>query len=168
MVKLRPAQLSAPPVVPSRAPSGDATARCVPGALLELAECFEARAPELALMLTRENGKTLAEAAREVGAAATFRHSAAQSLTDVGTAAEVAPGHYFSSLPEPVGVVAIIVPWNAPVALFLRSLGPHSPRGTPSRQSSPPDRAHQCARRRHRVGGGVTACRRRQHVHRVG
>src|SRR5215218_11358912 len=44
-------------------------------------------------------------------------------LTEVGTA-EVAPGHYFSSLAEPVGVVAIIVPWNAPVALFIRSLGP--------------------------------------------
>ncbi len=94
-------------------------------ALLELAGLFEARAPELALMVTRENGKTLAEATGEVGApAAMLRHSAAQALTDVGTAAEVAPGQYFSSLAEPVGVVAIIVPWNAPVALFIRSLGP--------------------------------------------
>jgi betaine-aldehyde dehydrogenase len=68
-------------------------------ALLELAERFEARAPELALMLTRENGKTLAEAIGEVGApAATLRHNAAQTLTEVGTAAEVAPGHYFNSL----------------------------------------------------------------------
>ncbi|HEX6759426.1 MAG TPA: aldehyde dehydrogenase family protein [Propionibacteriaceae bacterium] len=93
--------------------------------LLELAELFEARAPELALMLTRENGKTLAEATGEVGArAATLRHNAAQALTDVGTASEVAPGQYFSSLAEPVGVVAIIVPWNAPVALFIRSLAP--------------------------------------------
>jgi betaine-aldehyde dehydrogenase len=95
------------------------------GALLELAERFETRAPELALMLTRENGKTLAEATGEVGAPApTLRHTAAQTLTEVGTAAEVRPGHYFSSLAEPVGVVAIIVPWNAPVALFIRSLGP--------------------------------------------
>jgi betaine-aldehyde dehydrogenase len=94
-------------------------------ALLELAELFDARAPELALMLTRENGKTLTEATGEVGApSATLRHNAAQALTDVGTAAEVAPGRYFSSLAEPVGVVAIIVPWNAPVALFIRSLGP--------------------------------------------
>ena len=92
--------------------------------LLELAERFEARAPELALMLTRENGKTLAEATGEVDVAASLRHSAAQALTEVGTAAEVAPGQYFTSLPEPVGVVAIIVPWNAPVALFIRSLGP--------------------------------------------
>jgi betaine-aldehyde dehydrogenase len=94
-------------------------------ALLELAEGFEARAAELALMLTRENGKTLAEATGEVGApAATLRHNAARVLTEVGTAAEVAPGQYFSSLAEPVGVVAIIVPWNAPVALFIRSLAP--------------------------------------------
>ena len=94
-------------------------------ALLELADGFEARASELALILTRENGKTLAEATGEVGApAAILRHNAAQALTGVGTAAEVAPGHYFSSVAEPVGVVAIIVPWNAPVALFVRSLGP--------------------------------------------
>jgi acyl-CoA reductase-like NAD-dependent aldehyde dehydrogenase len=94
-------------------------------ALLELAEGFEARAPELALMLTRENGKTLAEATREVSApAATLRHNAAQALTEVGTAAEVGPGQYFSSVAEPVGVVAIIVPWNSPVALFIRSLAP--------------------------------------------
>jgi betaine-aldehyde dehydrogenase len=53
-----------------------------------------------------------------------LRHNAAQALTEVGSAAEVAPGHYFSSVAEPVGVVAIIVPWNAPVALFIRSLGP--------------------------------------------
>jgi acyl-CoA reductase-like NAD-dependent aldehyde dehydrogenase len=98
-------------------------------ALLELAEGFEARVPELALMLTRENGKTLAEATGEVGArAATLRHSAAKALTEVGTAAEVAPGQYFRSLAEPVGVVAIIVSWNAPVALFIRSLAPALPR----------------------------------------
>ena len=94
-------------------------------ALLELADGFEACASELALILTRESGKTLAEATGEVGAPAPIlRHNAAQALTEVGTAAEVAPGHYFSSVAEPVGVVAIIVPWNAPVALFIRSLGP--------------------------------------------
>ena len=93
--------------------------------LLELAEGFEARASELALILTRENGKTLAEATAEVAApAGTLRHNAAQALTEVGTAAEVAPGQYFNSLTEPVGVVGIIVPWNAPVALFIRSLAP--------------------------------------------
>jgi hypothetical protein len=35
-----------------------------------------------------------------------LRQNAGQALTDVGTAAEVAPGQYFSSLAEPVSVVA--------------------------------------------------------------
>src|SRR6202007_2451516 len=44
--------------------------------------------------------------------------------TDTGISAEGAPGQWFSTYGEPAGVVAIIVPWNAPVALFIRSLGP--------------------------------------------
>jgi acyl-CoA reductase-like NAD-dependent aldehyde dehydrogenase len=66
-----------------------------------------------------------------------LRHNAAQALTEVGTAAEVAPGQYFTSLAEPVGVVAIIVPWNTPVALFIRSLGPALAAGTRSWPSCP-------------------------------
>jgi betaine-aldehyde dehydrogenase len=38
--------------------------------------------------------------------------------------AEVAPGQWFSTYGELAGVVAIIVPWNATVALFMRSLPP--------------------------------------------
>ena len=34
------------------------------------------------------------------------------------------PGQWFSTYGEPAGVVAIIVPWNATVALFIRSLAP--------------------------------------------
>ena len=75
----------------------------------------------------------MAEATGDVGAPAlTLRHNAAQALTEVGTAAEVAPDQYFSGVAEPVGVVAIIVPWNAPVALFIPSLGPAPPPGIPS------------------------------------
>jgi betaine-aldehyde dehydrogenase len=93
--------------------------------LLELADLFEARANELARILTRENGKTLYEADFEAGTLApTLRHNAAQVLTDVGRAAEVAPGMYLSSLAEPIGVAGIIVPWNSPLALLIRSLGP--------------------------------------------
>src|SRR5215211_2770901 len=66
--------------------------RALPGAA-GTGRVFEVRAPELAPMLTRENGKTLAEATREVGAPApTLRHCAAQTLTELGTAAEVVPG----------------------------------------------------------------------------
>lgn len=45
-------------------------------------------------------------------------------MTETGISAEVAPGQWFSTYGEPAGVVAIIVPWNAPVALFFRSLAP--------------------------------------------
>jgi acyl-CoA reductase-like NAD-dependent aldehyde dehydrogenase len=125
-------------------------------------------------MLTRENGKTLAEATLEVGApAAMLRHSAAQALTEVGIAAELAPGRYFSSVAEPVGVVAIIVPWNSPVALTGGAVQPF-PRSCARRREhrrgkvAGADRAHQCACRRDCVEGAVTARRRCQHVHRVG
>jgi betaine-aldehyde dehydrogenase len=94
-------------------------------ALLELADRFEARTADLALLLSRENGKTLAEAGFEASTlAGTLRHNAAQVLTDVGAAAEVAPGMYLSSLAEPIGVAGVIIPWNSPLALFIRSLGP--------------------------------------------
>ena len=119
-------------------------------------------------MLTRENGKTLAEAALEVGAAATLRHSAAQAVTEVGTAAEVAPGQYFSSLAEPVGVVAIIVPWNAPVALFIRSLGPALAAGNTVVAKLPGQTALTNALVADIVSRAcVTACRRGQYVYRV-
>jgi acyl-CoA reductase-like NAD-dependent aldehyde dehydrogenase len=55
---------------------------------------------------------------------ATLRHAAALALTDAGISAEMARGQWFSTYAEPTGVVAIIVPWNAPVALLMRSLGP--------------------------------------------
>ena len=36
----------------------------------------------------------------------------------------VLPGQWFSTYAEPAGVVGIIVPWNSPVALLIRSLAP--------------------------------------------
>jgi Aldehyde dehydrogenase family len=54
----------------------------------------------------------------------TLRHDAAEALTDTGISAEVAPGQWFSTYAEPAGVAGIIVPWNAPVALLIRSLAP--------------------------------------------
>ena len=93
--------------------------------LTAMADAFEARSGELALVLSRENGKTLVEAGLEVASTGpALRHTAAQALTETGTAAEVAPGVYFSTLSEPIGVAGLIIPWNAPVALFVRALAP--------------------------------------------
>jgi betaine-aldehyde dehydrogenase len=94
-------------------------------ALNEMADRFDAHADELGALVTKENGKILAQGMFESGTAgATLRHNAAQALTDTGISAEVAPGQWFSTYAEPAGVVGIIVPWNGPVALFVRSLGP--------------------------------------------
>src|ERR1700736_1703158 len=94
-------------------------------ALNEMADRFDARAEELGTLVTKENGKKIAEGRFEgTSPSPTLRHNAAQALTDTGISAEVAPGQWFSTYAEPAGVVGIIVPWNSPVALLIRSLAP--------------------------------------------
>jgi len=93
--------------------------------LNEMADRFEAHAEELGTLVTKENGKKIAEGLFEgTSPSPTLRHTAAQALTEVGISAEVAPGQWFSTYAEPAGVVGIIVPWNSPVALLIRSLAP--------------------------------------------
>ena len=93
--------------------------------LNEMADRFDAHAEELGTLVTRENGKKIAEGLFEgTSPAPTLRHAAAQALTETGISAEVAPGQWFSTYAEPAGVVGIIVPWNSPVALLIRSLAP--------------------------------------------
>ena len=100
-------------------------------ALNEMADRFEARADELGTLVTKENGKKIAEGMLEGRfPIPTLRYSAGQALTGAGSAAEVAPGLWFSTYGEPAGVVGIIVPWNSPVALLIRSLGPALAAGT--------------------------------------
>ena len=94
-------------------------------ALLELADRFDAHAEELGTLVTKENGKKIAEGLFEGGSPSpTLRHNAGMALTDTGIAAEVAPGQWYTTYAEPAGVVGIIVPWNSPVALLIRSLAP--------------------------------------------
>ena len=93
--------------------------------LNEMADRFDAHAEELGTLVTKENGKKIAEGRFEgTSPSPTLRHNAAQALTEVGISAEVAPGQWFSTYAEPAGVVGIIVPWNSPVALLIRSLAP--------------------------------------------
>jgi betaine-aldehyde dehydrogenase len=94
-------------------------------ALSEMAERFDAHAEELGPLVTKENGKKLAEGMSEATTPGlTLRHTAGQALTDTGISAEVAPGQWFSTYGEPAGVVGVIVPWNSPVVLLIRSLAP--------------------------------------------
>ncbi len=94
-------------------------------ALTEMADRFDAHADELGRLVTQENGKILAQGMFESSTAGgTLRYNASFALTEAGISAEVAPGLWFSQYAEPAGVVGIMVPWNGPVALFIRSLGP--------------------------------------------
>jgi betaine-aldehyde dehydrogenase len=94
-------------------------------ALLEMAEAFDAHAEELGPLVTKENGKKIAEGMLEATVPGlTLRHTAGQALTDTGISAEVAPGQWYSTYGEPAGVVGVIVPWNSPVVLLIRSLAP--------------------------------------------
>jgi betaine-aldehyde dehydrogenase len=95
-------------------------------ALNELADRIEVRTSELAAMLSHENGKLLWETGWEVATTVSWlRYSAATALTQMaGRAAETAPGAYFHSTPEPLGVAGVITPWNSPVILTARAIGP--------------------------------------------
>lgn len=80
---------------------------------------------DLALILTLENGKPLAEAKGEVIYAASFLDwFAAEAERSYG---EVVPtanlGQRILTIKEPIGVAACLVPWNFPIAMIARKVG---------------------------------------------
>jgi betaine-aldehyde dehydrogenase len=94
-------------------------------ALLELADRLDERADAIALTISREEGKTLCQATLEATwSPPTLRYNAGTALSQTGTSAEIAPGVFATALREPIGVAGIIVPWNSPLALLVRALGP--------------------------------------------
>jgi acyl-CoA reductase-like NAD-dependent aldehyde dehydrogenase len=93
--------------------------------LLEWAARLELRQAELASLLTLENGKILRQAEGEVATAISeIRYYAGHARTLRGSAQEVEPGVFSTIYREAAGVAAIIVPWNGPVLLLIRSLAP--------------------------------------------
>lgn len=93
--------------------------------LNRMADAFEARMDEFILLLAQENGKTLNEAGFELSLTIPkLRYYAALALSENGRAAEVSPGLHMRSVPEAVGVAGVIVPWNSPVVLSVRSFAP--------------------------------------------
>lgn len=85
-----------------------------------------ARKAELGEQLAREEGKTLAEGIGEVYRSGQFFHYyAAEVLRQMGeTADSVRPGVEIETRREPVGVVAIITPWNFPMATAAWKIAP--------------------------------------------
>jgi len=85
-----------------------------------------ARAEELGRLLSREEGKPLAEGKGEVYRAGQFfTYYAAECLRQLGENADsVRPGIEVDVRREPVGTVAIISPWNFPTATASWKIAP--------------------------------------------
>lgn len=93
--------------------------------LLELADAFERNADQLIDLLALENGKIKPEATFEVTAVPSkLRYYAAMARAEYGRAAEPKPGKISMVIRQALGVAGIIVPWNSPVILMIRSLAP--------------------------------------------
>jgi betaine-aldehyde dehydrogenase len=93
--------------------------------LLDFADRLQARRGEIEAWLTRTNGKLLRESAGELTAAISeLRYYAGLARNLFGRIIEIEPGCFSNLAREPLGVAGIIVPWNAPITLLIRSLAP--------------------------------------------
>lgn len=94
--------------------------------LSKASQILEARKAELAELLTREEGKTLAESTGEVQRAIDiFRFFGGLSYTLGGqTLPHELPNQLLYTLRQPLGVVALITPWNFPIAIPAWKMAP--------------------------------------------
>jgi len=85
-----------------------------------------ANADDLALLMTSEQGKPLAEARGEVGYGASFIEWYAEEAKRVygDTIPSANANNRIVVLRQPIGVVAAITPWNFPNAMITRKVAP--------------------------------------------
>ncbi|MEP3277301.1 MAG: aldehyde dehydrogenase family protein [Stappiaceae bacterium] len=95
-------------------------------ALMAIGQEMIARSGELGELLSREEGKPRAEGVGEVYRAGQFfTYYAAESLRQIGENADsVRPNIEVDVRREPVGVVAVISPWNFPIATASWKIAP--------------------------------------------
>ena len=89
-------------------------------------ELIHERLDDLALLMTLEMGKPVAEAKGEIVYAAEFlRHFAGEAVRiDGGYQVAPAGGARFLVMKQPVGPSLLITPWNFPMAMGTRKIGP--------------------------------------------
>jgi len=93
--------------------------------LFEFADRLEAAQDDLIDLIVLENGKLRPEARGEmIGSVSEVRYYGGLARAILGRTFEATPGSFSIMHREAAGVAAIIVPWNAPVTLLVRSLGP--------------------------------------------
>ncbi len=105
------------------------------------ADAVEARVEEMALLLTREQGKPVADNRKEIlFGAKVLRYYAGEATRIGGTLRPSASAHIKNVVSyHPVGVAAAIVPWNYPVDLYCWKVGPALAAGCPLIVKSPPE-----------------------------
>jgi len=93
--------------------------------LLDFAAKLDAQKELIADWLVTVNGKLRREALGEIMAGISeLKYYAGLARNLFGRILEIEPGCYSSLDREAAGVAAIILPWNAPVTLLIRSLAP--------------------------------------------
>ncbi|WP_299441822.1 NAD-dependent succinate-semialdehyde dehydrogenase [uncultured Phycicoccus sp.] len=108
-------------------PAWAATAPRDRGEILRTAfEAVTARADEFAMLMTLEMGKTLAEARGEVTYGAEFLRWFSEEAVRVRGQYAVAPNGAtrLLTMRQPVGPTLMITPWNFPLAMGTRKIGP--------------------------------------------
>ena len=94
--------------------------------LIKTANILEDKKEELTRTLTREEGKTLSEAAPEVQRAIDIFYYYGAKARDIGGVVKAPSGkdkHLFTKN-KPLGVVGLITPWNYPIAIPAWKIAP--------------------------------------------
>src|SRR5204863_7188720 len=96
-------------------------------------ELLMANVDDLAVIMTAEQGKPLAESKGEIAYAASFIEWFAEEGKRLY--GDIIPGHQVDKrimvLRQPIGVVTAITPWNFPAAMITRKAGPALGAGCP-------------------------------------
>jgi betaine-aldehyde dehydrogenase len=93
--------------------------------LHQVAGLLRSQVEQLAVLLTLENGKPLADSRGELlNAANVFDYYASASRHLVGTVPRYGSTDVSLVVHEPVGVCGLIVPWNSPISLLSWKLAP--------------------------------------------
>lgn len=94
--------------------------------LRRLNDLMLANSEDLAVIMTAEQGKPIAESRGEIAYAASFIEWFAEEAKRIygDTIPQNAKGRRIVVLKEPIGVFAAITPWNFPSAMITRKAGP--------------------------------------------